>query len=55
MLVLSDNTVKDLQNDQWVRVTGKITVGDFDGEQVPVIAANKIELTVTPDNPYLQP
>lgn len=58
MLVQADGTangLKDLQNDQWVRVTGKISIGEFDGEQVPVISASKIEPTATPENPYLQP
>jgi uncharacterized repeat protein (TIGR03943 family) len=55
MLVQTHTSPNDLQTDQWVRVVGKIAIVEFDGEQMPIIVASKIEPTVMPENPYLQP
>jgi putative membrane protein len=44
-----------LRNDAWVRVTGKFKVGEFAGEKVPLIAAERVEPVEAPQNPYLYP
>lgn len=54
MLVQSEQAAS-LKNDSWVRVTGKLDVGEFAGEKVPVIRPDKVTPTDQPDNPYLYP
>jgi len=44
-----------LQNNQWVRVQGKLSAGQMDGKQVPVIDAAEVSLITEPDLPYLFP
>jgi uncharacterized repeat protein (TIGR03943 family) len=44
-----------LKNDSWVHVTGKFSVGEFAGQQMPVITPDKVTPTSQPDNPYLYP
>ncbi|HEY3342565.1 MAG TPA: TIGR03943 family protein [Anaerolineae bacterium] len=44
-----------LKNDSWVHVTGKLDVGEFAGEKVPMILPDKISPTDQPQNPYLYP
>jgi putative membrane protein len=45
----------DLQNNQWVRVQGKLSLGELDSRQVPVIDAAEVTLIPEPDLPYLFP
>jgi uncharacterized repeat protein (TIGR03943 family) len=54
LLVKSDQAAQ-LQADSWVRVTGKFAVGEFAGEQLPVLIPDKIEPTEQPSQPYLYP
>ena len=54
MLVQSEQAAS-LKNDSWVRVTGKLDVGEFAGEKAPVILPDKVTPTDQPDNPYLYP
>lgn len=54
LLVKSDQAAQ-LQTDSWVRVTGKFGVGEFAGEKLPVLVAEKIEPTEQPSQPYLYP
>lgn len=42
-----------LANDTWVEVSGQFTVGDFDGRTIPILAADTVELTDAPSQPYL--
>lgn len=44
-----------LETDSWVRVVGKFKVGDFAGERIPVIVAERVEPTAQPAQPYLYP
>ncbi len=44
-----------LQNNQWVRVQGKILVGQLDGQPVPQIEAEQVIPIPEPDQPYLFP
>ncbi|GIV83826.1 MAG: permease [Candidatus Roseilinea sp.] len=44
-----------LQVDSWVRVIGKFTMGEFAGERIPVIVAERVEPTQQPAQPYLYP
>ena len=44
-----------LKNDSWVHVTGKLDVGEFAGEKIPVILPDKITPIDQPQNPYLYP
>ena len=54
LLVQSDK-VPALKADSWVRVTGKFQLGEFAGEKMPTLVADKIEITPQPDQPYLYP
>lgn len=44
-----------LPDDEWVRVKGSIQTFSIDGEKVPGIAAESIEIIEAPDQPYLYP
>lgn len=44
-----------LDNDTWVEITGPITLGTLDGQTIPVIRAQTVNVTTAPDNPYLYP
>jgi uncharacterized repeat protein (TIGR03943 family) len=54
LLVKSDQAAQ-LKTDSWVRVTGKFGVGEFAGEQLPVLMPDTIEPTEQPSQPYLYP
>ncbi len=45
---------KNLVNDSWVKITGKITKGDYYGE-IPVLQIEEIEETSIPNNPFVLP
>jgi uncharacterized repeat protein (TIGR03943 family) len=40
---------------EWVRVRGKMRIGKFNDQEVPLIDVTSIETTATPANPYLSP
>ncbi len=42
-----------LPADQWVDVTGHFAVGDFDGQQVPILVVDDLTLVQPPAQPYL--
>jgi putative membrane protein len=42
-----------LPNDTWVEVSGQFVVGDFDGRTIPILAADTVEPTDAPAQPYL--
>jgi uncharacterized repeat protein (TIGR03943 family) len=44
-----------LDEDQWVEVKGQFDLGRFDGEEMPVLIAEAVSPTDTPDQPYLYP
>ena len=44
-----------LTSDQWVEVSGRFQAGEFDGEQMPILIADKVSPTEVPDQPYLYP
>ncbi|MCS6774866.1 MAG: TIGR03943 family protein [Thermoflexales bacterium] len=44
-----------LKPDEWVRVVGRFGVGEFAGERLPVILAERIEPVPPPSQPYLHP
>ena len=54
LLVQSDK-VATLKADSWVRVTGKFQLGEFAGEKMPTLVADKIEPIEQPNQPYLYP
>jgi uncharacterized repeat protein (TIGR03943 family) len=54
LLVKTDQAAQ-LQTDSWVRVTGRFGMGEFAGEKLPVLVADKIEPTEQPSQPYLYP
>jgi uncharacterized repeat protein (TIGR03943 family) len=54
-LLVQSELAPGLKSDAWVRVTGTMSVGAFDGEAMPVIAAQAIEPTAQPEQPYLYP
>lgn len=45
---------KDLTNDTWVKITGKIEKGNYYGE-IPIIKIESLEETSIPNNPYVAP
>ena len=45
---------KELVNDSWVKITGKIEKGNYYGE-IPIIKIESIEETSIPSNPYVSP
>jgi uncharacterized membrane protein YcgQ (UPF0703/DUF1980 family) len=42
-----------LANDTWVEVSGQFVVGEFDGRTIPILAADEVEPTDAPAQPYL--
>lgn len=44
-----------LEPDAWVRVQGRFEVGGFDGETVPILAAETVTPTQPPNQPYVYP
>lgn len=54
-LLVRSAEAAQLQADAWVRVVGRFGVGTFVGERVPVIFAERVELTEPPAQPYLYP
>ena len=45
---------KKLVNDSWIKITGKITKGNYYGE-IPIIKIESLEETSIPNNPYVSP
>lgn len=45
----------DLTQGQWIEVKGTFKVGDFGGDQVPVIQAQSVDQVAQPEHPYLYP
>jgi putative membrane protein len=54
-LLVQSAQAGSLKNDGWVHVTGKLDVGEFAGEKIPVILPDKITPIDPPQNPYLYP
>lgn len=54
-LVVKWPETSKLSNDQWVEVSGSFQPGKFDGEQMPILVADKVTLTDVPAQPYLYP
>lgn len=54
-LLVESDQAGNLNNDSWVRVTGRLGVGEFAGERLPVILPDTIESTEQPEHPYLYP
>jgi uncharacterized repeat protein (TIGR03943 family) len=54
-LLVQTSDAKALKTDSWVRVTGKLQLGEFAGEKMPMIVAEKIEPAQQPNQPYLYP
>lgn len=44
-----------LENDAWVQVQGILQPGEFAGETLPVLAAQRVTPVPMPDQPYLYP
>jgi uncharacterized repeat protein (TIGR03943 family) len=44
-----------LTNDQWVEVSGRFQPGEFNGEAMPILIADKVTPTEVPEQPYLYP
>lgn len=41
--------------DTWVRVIGQFELGDFRGEQKPILRPSSVEVVAQPEHPYLYP
>ncbi len=54
-LLVQTDQATSLKTDTWVRVTGKISTGQFAGETMPAIVPDKIEPVEQPMQPYLYP
>jgi uncharacterized repeat protein (TIGR03943 family) len=44
-----------LEDNTWVQVRGPVQVAEFEGQQVPLIAADSVETVPAPQQPYLVP
>jgi putative membrane protein len=44
-----------IEDGMWVRVTGAFQLGEFRGEQIPMLQATTVEVVDQPDHPYLYP
>jgi uncharacterized repeat protein (TIGR03943 family) len=44
-----------LPNDAWVRVEGVLQPGEFNGKSLPILIAQRVTPTDTPNQPYLYP
>jgi uncharacterized repeat protein (TIGR03943 family) len=54
-LLVRTEQAASLKPDSWVHVVGKFKPGEFAGEKIPVITAEKVEPTEQPKQPYLYP
>ncbi|MGQ9903139.1 MAG: TIGR03943 family putative permease subunit [Anaerolineae bacterium] len=54
-LLVQADQASTLTLDSWVRVTGRLGLGEFAGERLPVIVPDTIEPTGQPEHPYLYP
>ncbi|NDJ62446.1 MAG: TIGR03943 family protein [Chloroflexi bacterium] len=45
----------DLPQGEWVRVQGTMQVGEFRGDQLPILQATRVEVVDQPAQPYLYP
>ncbi|MGQ9814144.1 MAG: TIGR03943 family putative permease subunit, partial [Candidatus Roseilinea sp.] len=54
-LLVQADQASTLTLDSWVRVTGRLGLGEFAGERLPVIVPDTIEPTEQPEHPYLYP
>ncbi|MCS7062286.1 MAG: TIGR03943 family protein [Anaerolineae bacterium] len=54
-LLVHSNRASDFENDRWVRVVGRLSVGEFAGERLPIVLADTIQPTDQPAHPYLYP
>jgi uncharacterized repeat protein (TIGR03943 family) len=54
-LLVQTSQASTLKADSWVRVTGKLQLGEFAGEKMPMVVAEKIEPAEQPNQPYLYP
>lgn len=54
-LLCNYDKAKELNQDSWVIVTGKIKILDYNGEKTPVIIADTIKNTEKPKNEYVYP
>lgn len=43
----------EIPDDEWVEVTGTIEMGEFDGFEYPLLIADEVVPTTTPNQPYL--
>ncbi|MGO4272283.1 TIGR03943 family protein [Paenibacillus sp. TAF58] len=48
-------TAQSYPKDMWVKVTGTIQNGSYNGNEIFTIKATQIEKTATPDSPYIYP
>jgi putative membrane protein len=49
------NDTADLKQGDWVNVKGRFGMGEFRGDQLPVLYAASIETVAQPEHPYLYP
>lgn len=54
-LVVRSEDASAFPDDQWVRVKGIFEVGQLDGREMPILAANILAPTDIPNQPYLYP
>jgi putative membrane protein len=54
-LICEYNDGKQLKNDTWIKVKGKIKDTSFNGQQMPMIVVEKCEEIEKPKNEYIYP
>lgn len=52
-LIVEWSETPALDEDQWVTVRGTFQVGEFDGEVMPILMAEDVTVTESPEHPYL--
>lgn len=54
-LIASYSDVNKLNPGDWVKVTGKLVIGEYNGQKGPIIEVEKIEAAKKPNNEYIYP
>jgi putative membrane protein len=54
LLAHYDNA-SELKQDSWFKFTGKIVIGEFKGQHIPVIDIESAQKTEKPKNEYVYP
>jgi uncharacterized membrane protein YcgQ (UPF0703/DUF1980 family) len=54
-IIVQDEGSSELTPDTWVRVRGTFAAGDLDGDAMPILYADEVQIVEAPEQPYLYP